>query len=104
MERPPSTIACTATWRFLLAAERRRHGDVSPFDAVAPDEGVLDLTFVNDWAGSDSPAFLAWTFERVYFPVDYDGAVCVRSVPRHPLANPEGLVAGGAPSSGGEDQ
>ncbi len=104
MERPSSTTACAATWRVLVAAEQQRHRDVSPFAAVAPDEGVPDLTFVDDWAGSDSPAFLAWTLERVYFPVDYDGAVCVRSVPRHPLANPEGLVSGGAPSSGGADR
>jgi hypothetical protein len=44
----------------------------------------LDAEFNNGFGGSEGKPFTLWTENRVYFPVVYDGAEWVGSVPRNP--------------------
>lgn len=72
-----------ATWRNLIDAEREDKGD-GPLIAVAPADLDLDREFDDGFGGSRGEHFTAWTEARVYFPVVYDGAEWVGSVPRNP--------------------
>jgi hypothetical protein len=42
------------------------------------------VRFENGYGGPEGPVFTAWTQNRVLFPVCYDGAESVSSVPRNP--------------------
>lgn len=82
------------TWREQIADEMERQGDPGPVVAVAPSDYVLRMPFNNGSGGSEGPHFLAWTAERVYFPVVYDGAERAGSAPRDPRAEGQGHVGG----------
>lgn len=82
------------TWQEMFEECRTEDGDTSPVVAVAPDESVLDVAFDSDYGSSAGPAVLIWTEERVYFPVVYDGAEWLESVPRNPVPHPKGHVGG----------
>ena len=48
-------------------------------------EEELDFEFDNDYGNvSGGCHFTLWTKDRVYFPVVYDGSLCVESVSRNP--------------------
>lgn len=49
-----------------------------------PDHMWLDMKFNPDFGCENGPMFRAWTANRVYFPVRYDGSEWVGSVPRNP--------------------
>lgn len=51
---------------------------------VAPNTNILDVEFDDGYGGTEGPAFTLWTKDNVYFPVCYDGAEWVCSVPRNP--------------------
>jgi len=76
------------TWRALLALEMIRYGDSSVMEVITWDgpEGSLDHPFDNSYGLTEGQAFYLWTANRVYFPVCYDGAEWVGSVPRNPMS------------------
>lgn len=47
-------------------------------------EEELDIPFDDGYGGTEGKPFTLWTKNRVYFPVQYDGAEWVDSVPRNP--------------------
>lgn len=71
------------TWRKLIAYELESHPG-EQIIAVAPNQAALDVAFNNGYGGPEGPIFTAWTQGRVLFPVCYDGAESVASVPRDP--------------------
>ena len=74
------------TWRALMDDERESSGDTSPIvAAVAPSEDVLDIPFDAGYGSAEGKPVLVWTEDRVYYPVVYDGAEWLASVPRNPV-------------------
>lgn len=49
---------------------------------LSPEE--LDEEFDPGYGGTNGAPFTCWTHNHVYFPVQYDGAEWVGSVPRNP--------------------
>jgi hypothetical protein len=84
-----------ATWRKLIGEEMKRHGE--SFGGVVSctlrDIG-LDAKFDDGFGHPEGEPFTLWTKKRVYFPVVYDGAERVKSVPRSPCAEPTEHVGG----------
>ena len=86
------------TWRKLIAAEMKQNKDgfhnlVYSFFGTAEKltwEGTFtepvtyDREFDDGFGGSNGGPFTVWTKDFVYFPVVYDGAEWVGSVPRNP--------------------
>jgi hypothetical protein len=62
---------------------------------VAPDESVLDVEFDDGYGLAEGPNFTAWSQSRVFFPVVYDGAEAVGSVPRDPCDEESEHFGGG---------
>lgn len=113
------------TWRNLVVAEMKRHGDMmgntvgwacdlkadeydEDWQRVPPDLhfhnkerapnsewGWLDREFDDGWGGIQGHPFTLWTESRVYFPVTYDGKEWCASVPRHPCVEPSQHHGGG---------
>lgn len=73
------------TWRVkldkLMHAHKETWADVVK---LAIDEGGLDYEFDDGFGVPEGPPFTLWTKNRVYFPIEYDGAEGVASVPRNP--------------------
>ena len=84
----------TTTWRRQYEAEREDAKDTSALVAIAPEGIDLDREFDNGYGGSEGEPVLIWTEERVYFPVVYDGAEWMGSVPRNPVPNGQPHVGG----------
>lgn len=83
------------TWRKELADAMKEANDPGPVVAYAPDEAAFDAEFYGGFGGTEGPQVLAWTEERVYFPVRYDGAEWIGSAPRNPQAEGQDHVGGG---------
>lgn len=88
MSRPP-----LVTWRELIGYELEGHPGENII-AVAPNEAALDVRFDNGYGTPHGPVFTAWTQNRVLFPVCYDGAEWVSSVPRNPSSEETEHVGG----------
>lgn len=73
----------TTTWRKQLEAEIRRHPGEDLIGNTLTDE-QMDVEFDDGYGTSEGVPFTAWSQNRVYFPVVYDGAEWVGSVPRNP--------------------
>lgn len=87
-----------ATWRKLIDIEMAKHGE--RWDSLhwvvmppQPEPGAwgdpefvsdLDAEFDAGYGGINGCPFTVWTKRWVYFPVVYDGAESVGSVPRNP--------------------
>lgn len=82
------------TWRQLLAEEMCRRGDLGLVIAYAPNKAAFDVVFDDNYGLPDGPSVLAWTEAYVYFPVEYDGAEWMGSVPRHPTSHGQAHVGG----------
>ena len=92
------------TWRSLLESEQQCRGDTTPIidlkwieepEAWEP-ENSLDNKISTGWDGPKGKAFVAWSEERVYFSLFYDGAsTSVRSMPRNPSNNVQKIETGG---------
>lgn len=73
------------TWRTEIDAEMVKHGEtLNAMIAVAPADLDFDKEFYAGFGGAEGKPFTLWTANRVYFPVVYDGAEWVGSVPRNP--------------------
>lgn len=81
------------TWREAL--QKARGDDTTPIVHIAPDESVMDVRFYAGYGGAYGPAILVWTEERVYFPVQYDGAEWLGSAPRNPTNEGQDHEGGG---------
>jgi hypothetical protein len=103
-----------STWREMIANQAASHGDditdlvVFPERSLwpyhpwsnEPQEGAtevstLDVDFDAGYGSPHGPRFTAWTTQRVYFPVVYDGAEWVGSAPRNPCDEATEHVGGG---------
>ncbi len=103
-----------STWRELLESEAKDHDDdltnlvvypetvLWPCDYLhdIPQEGAtekstLDIPFYAGFGLPNGPHFTAWTANRVYFPMGYDGAEWVGSAPRNPCEEATGHIGGG---------
>jgi hypothetical protein len=73
------------TWRREITERMEENGETWT-DVVATTLTVLDMDreFYDDFGACEGRPFTLWTRRRVYFPVCYDGAEWVRSVPRDP--------------------
>jgi hypothetical protein len=68
--------------------------DPGPIVAIAPDWEAFDKRFDDGYGGSEGPAVLAWTEQRVYFPAVYDGMEWLGSAPRNPTESGQGHTGG----------
>jgi hypothetical protein len=85
----------TACWRKLITEEMRRQNDTwDDVEATTLTDETLDQLFDDGYGSENGVAFTLWTTRRVYFPVMYDGAEWVASVPRNPCADATGHVGG----------
>lgn len=82
------------TWEQALADAMERYGDAGPVLYYAPDIESFRVEFDPGYGGSEGPPVLAWTENRVYFPVTYDGAEWLGSAPRNPQFEGQGHVGG----------
>lgn len=72
-------------WRSLITEELLRNSE--SWDKVIAHtltDNELDKNFCDTYGLAEGPAFTLWTENRVYFPVQYDGAEWCDSVPRNP--------------------
>lgn len=78
-----------ATWRILINAEASRYNDIldSCFKCTL-SESELDQKFNTGYGTIEGLTFTAWSNNRVYFPVQYDGSEWCGSVVRNPDNNP----------------
>lgn len=83
-----------ATWRKEIQHECKINRCEFPH-TFAPEGLDLDKTFHSGYGGTNGEPFLAWSDDRVFFPVKYDGAEWVCSVPRNPVAQGQEHVGGG---------
>ncbi len=81
-------------WREMLALAMERYGDAGPVMLAPDDAAVWDRLFDSGYGGTKGKPVLAWTEERVYFPVVYDGAEWLESAPRHPRTEGQEHVGG----------
>ncbi len=98
------------TWRKLITSQmetRKESWDNVIHYALGPNkswwseedeeskEPALDEPFDTDFGGTEGCWFTLWTERYVYFPVKYDGAEWVCSVPRNPNDEATAHVGGG---------
>ena len=85
----------TTSWRSLLTDALTDQGETweDVVESTLTDE-ALERRFDDGYGGSEGCAFTLWTFNRVYFPVVYDGAEWVSSVPRNPCDEATSHVGG----------
>lgn len=84
----------TDTWREMLTGAMAEAKDEGPVLVLAPDEASFDVQFDSGYGHAQGPPVLAWTETRVYFPVVYDGAEWLDSVPRNPRDTGQPHVGG----------
>lgn len=72
-------------WRDELKATMSTFGEtLADIVSCTLTEAELGVEFDGGYGGHNGKAFTCWTTNRVYFPVVYDGAEWVGSVPRNP--------------------
>jgi hypothetical protein len=73
-----------ASWAELIAAAMAEASDPGPLIASTLTDEEAAVKFDASYGVKNGKPFTAWTAARVYFPLDYDGAEGVGSVPRDP--------------------
>lgn len=70
-------------WGKLLADAMKSVGDATPLHEMVffPDDLGLQDRFYDGYGLPEGEPFIAWSRTRVYFPVTYDGAEWVGSMP-----------------------
>jgi len=79
------------TWRKLLTEKLGE--DVLIANTMS--SSAMDDAFDDGFGGAEGQHFTAWSKTRVYFPVVYDGAEWVESVPRNPCTEACEHIGGG---------
>ena len=83
------------SWRELLEMHMRKVGESLPaLVGNTMTDADMDDRFYPGFGSSSGCAFTAWTADRVYFPVVYDGAEWVGSAPRNPCGEATEHVGG----------
>ncbi len=73
------------SWYELLVSEMAGHNETfKDVEKSTLRENQLRQKFDGGYGGTNGKPFTLWTKSRVYFPVQYDGAEWVSSVPRNP--------------------
>lgn len=77
----------STTWRILIEDKFKENGD--SWDAIVEHgctltDAQLDKEFDDGFGFPEGSPFTIWTQDFVYFPVQYDGAESVGSVPIKP--------------------
>lgn len=73
------------TWRELIALHMSYlNENWSDIISCTLSDDELDVKFDSGYGRVEGVPFTLWTTRRVYFPVMYDGAEWVDSVPRNP--------------------
>ena len=82
---------------FTLISEELKVQEESWEDVVQTTltEETIQVMFDSEYGGTEGCAFTLWTANRVYFPVCYDGAEWVNSVPRNPCEEASNHCGGG---------
>jgi hypothetical protein len=82
-------------WKELISFEMKYNNE--SFDDVVfttlSEEDLLKK-FDSGYGMPEGCPFTLWTKNRVYFPVTYDGAESVQSVPRNPSSDKSGHFGG----------
>lgn len=65
------------------------------YSSIEDIKDEIDYSFDNGYGGTNGFSFTAWTEDRVYFPVQYDGAEWIESVPRIPCEETTDHLGGG---------
>lgn len=83
------------TWRELILNEMQSQNETwDNVVACTLSNEELDVDFYDGYGSAEGQPFTLWTNSRVYFPVVYDGAEWVGSVPRHPCAEATEHIGG----------
>lgn len=83
-------------WKEMIEFEMKGHQET--FEDVVEctlSEEQLIKNFDCGYGGTEGEPFTAWTTNRVYFPICYDGAEWVESVSRNPDGKPTHHFGGG---------
>ena len=72
------------TWRKMIQDCMDEDDLGDSMEDICSIAGDIDVHLDAGFGIENGPPFTVWTFERVYFPVVYDGAESVRSVSRDP--------------------
>jgi hypothetical protein len=84
------------TWRKKLSSSMEDYDEsFSDLVSITLSDQELDEDFDYSFGGIEGKDFTAWTKNRVYFPVVYDGLEWVGSVSRHPDGKPTIHQGGG---------
>lgn len=84
------------SWYEQISLAMAPHDDTwSNVVSHTMSEGQLHAQFNDGYGGPEGCAFTLWTKKRVYFPVMYDGAEWVSSVPRSPCKEATQHIGGG---------
>tara|TARA_R110000868_G_scaffold302443_2_gene562967 strand:- start:237 stop:500 length:264 start_codon:yes stop_codon:yes gene_type:complete len=72
-------------WAELISKEMKENNDalIDIVFCTLTNEEMVEK-FNDGYGGSEGKPFTCWTTNHVYFPVVYDGAEWVGSVPRNP--------------------
>ena len=83
-------------WKEMIEEAMVERGESwSDVVSIAPLDLDLHEKFYNGYGGAEGKPFTIWTTNRVYFPVQYDGAEWCESVSRNPDGEPTDHVGGG---------
>ena len=84
------------SWKNLIVECMSQYGETwDDWEHHTMTDEELNQTFYTGYGGSDGCPFTLWTSNRVYFPVCYDGAEWVDSVPRFPCEEKTNHIGGG---------
>lgn len=84
------------TWRDLIGHALKENGETwKDIVSITLDDRDLNRKFDNGYGAEQGKPFTAWTKDRVYFPICYDGAEWCGSVSRTPDGMPTQHQGGG---------
>ena len=74
------------SWAEMLVEAMQKAGDAGPLLHCTLTPEQMAARFCAGFGLCQGRPFTAWTEQRVYFPVDFDGSEWAASVPRHPCS------------------
>lgn len=83
------------SWREILEEKLQELGETWADIEFIAGEGALDEKFDSGYGGTEGLGITIWTSKNVLFPLCYDGAEWLGSIPRHPQETPSAHQGGG---------
>lgn len=84
------------SWKELITDEMSEHGESwSDIVSITLSNDEVEEEFDRGYGGTNGRPFTAWTANRVYFPICYDGSEWCGSVSRNPNGKPTDHQGGG---------